>query len=132
MLIASFAFTACPSVAEPHKGKTGGKKEGGGLLRRLWIFPSQTILSQCQVVGTGYFVWMKRCLGGMWGLVRKGTSGGGGWGYGGGGDNSHSIQIYGQDRGAPLDARSGDEESSTSWLQACQSKRLSEQLDAIL
>lgn len=34
----------------------------------------------------------------MWGLAREGTLGGK---Y----DNSHSIQIYGQDSGAPLDAR---------------------------
>lgn len=47
-------------------------------------------------------------------------------------DNSHSIQIYGQDRGAPLDARQGTEESSAPSLQACQSKCLSEQLGAIL
>lgn len=55
-------------------------------------------------------------------------------GEGGGGvyDNSHSIQIYGQDRGAPLDARQGTGESSAQLLQACQSKCLSEQLGAIL
>lgn len=86
------------SLVEGKEGKKKNKKASKGLLRCLWIFPLQTIVSQCQVVGTGYFVWMKRCLGGMWGLVREGT-------LGGKHDNSHSIQIYGQDRGAPLDAR---------------------------
>lgn len=57
-------------------------------------------ISQCQAVGTGHFVCTKRCLGGMRGLVREGMAGGK---Y----DNSHSIQIYGQDRGAPLDACQG-------------------------
>lgn len=57
-------------------------------------------ISQCQAVGTGHFVCTKRCLGGMRGLVGEGMAGGK---Y----DNSHSIQIYGQDRGAPLDACQG-------------------------
>lgn len=57
---------------------------------------------------------------------RQGGDGGGKY------DNSHSIQIYGQDRGAPLDARQGTEESSAPSPQACQSKCLSEQLGAIL
>lgn len=51
-------------------------------------------------MGTVHFVCMKQCLGGMQGLVREGTVGGK---Y----DNSHSIQIYGEDRGAPLDACQG-------------------------
>lgn len=50
-------------------------------------------------MGTVYFVCMKRRLGGMQGLV-GGVDGGK---Y----DNSHSIQIYGQGRGAPLDACEG-------------------------
>lgn len=57
-------------------------------------------LSQCRAVGTGHFVCTKQCLGGMWGLAGEGMAGGK---Y----DNSHSIQIYGQDRGAPLDSCQG-------------------------
>lgn len=34
-------------------------------------------LSQCRVVGTGHFVCMKPCLGGMRGLVSEGTEKGG-------------------------------------------------------
>lgn len=55
-------------------------------------------LSQCRAVGTGHFICTRQCLGGMWGLAGEGRQGD---------DNSHSIQIYGQDRGAPLDACQG-------------------------
>lgn len=71
----------CALVAERSLSKMrspqGGRKKkvSKGLLRCLWIFPWQTIVSQCQVVGTGYFVCKKLCLGGMWGFVREGTVG---------------------------------------------------------
>lgn len=66
----SVLFPKCIRLREEER-----KKASKGLLRCLWIFPWQTIVSQCQVVGTGYFVCMKLCLGGMWGFVREGTVG---------------------------------------------------------
>lgn len=70
------ALVAERSLSEMYSPQGGRKKKASkGLLRCLWIFPWQTIVSQCQVVGTGYFVCMKLCLGGMWGFVREGTVG---------------------------------------------------------
>ncbi|KAK5857123.1 hypothetical protein PBY51_010389 [Eleginops maclovinus] len=79
-----------------------GEKKKKNIQRTLEMPPDFSMtnhrLSQCRAVGTGHFVCTKQCLGGMRGLVHK---------EGGKYDNSHSIQIYGQDRGAPLDACQG-------------------------
>lgn len=70
-------------------------------------------VSHCRVVGTGHFVWTKRCRGGMWGLSLV-------EGVGGSRITPTPFRFMVKTEGLL-------EENTTPSLWACQSKCLTEQ-----